>query len=171
MLDMILAVIQGTLLWLLGGGNMNNRNVGSIFQSARSGGVPIGSSDVREELRIVNFEKLLDEARENAKLRESELSQHQESKLEVAKNSLKSGVDHEVNQQFEKVNDGRGEQHISNINGDEDSQSLASPRGDIRGGSRKEVSGERAQSGKFVLSLVRAIEGRRIKGAEGSATR
>jgi hypothetical protein len=68
---------------------------------------------------------------------------------------------YEVNQRFEEVDDGRGvKQRISNINGDEDGQSLASPRGDIRGGSQieEEVSAERAQSGKFVLSVVRAIE-------------
>jgi hypothetical protein len=74
----------------VGEGNMNNRNVGSIFQSARSGGVPIESSDVREELHIANFEKLLDEVRENAKLQERELSKHEESQLEVANNFSKN---------------------------------------------------------------------------------
>ena len=162
----------------IGGGNMNNTNVGSIFQLARSREASVDPANSVDELSVAGFEKLLREARESSKkFRERELSEHEELQIEIANNFLKSSGynnisenspnlvfvmrPHEVNQRFEEVDDGRGvKQRISNINGDEDGQSLASPRGDIRGGSQieEEVSAERAQSGKFVLSVVRAIE-------------
>jgi hypothetical protein len=77
----------------VGEGNMNNTNVGSIFQLARSREASVDPANSLNELSVAGFEKLLREARESSKkFYDRELSADEESNLEVAKNFLKSGV-------------------------------------------------------------------------------
>ena len=165
----------------VGEGDMNNRNVGSIFQLSRSREASNEPPKSLDDLNIANFESLLHKTRENSrKFQERELSPHEESQLEIANNFLKSsGYDNfsknspnlvfvmrppEAGQRAEEVtkevDDGRGvRQYISNINRVEDVQSLASPRGDVQGSQVEEGGGvASAKSGRFVLSLVKAIE-------------
>ena len=165
----------------VGEGDMNNRNVGSIFQLSRSREASNEPPKSLDDLNIANFESLLHKTRENSrKFQERELSPHEESQLEIANNFLKSsGYDNfsknspnlvfvmrppEAGRRAEEVtkevDDGRGvRQYISNINRVEDVQSLASPRGDVQGSQVEEGGGvASAKSGRFVLSLVKAIE-------------
>ena len=169
----------------VGEGNMNNRNVGSIFQLSRSREVSYEPSKSVDELNISNFENLLREVRESSrKFQERELSEHEESQLEIANNFLKSsGYDNfsknspnlvfvmrpqDVGRRAEEitkeVDDGRGvRRYFSDINRNEDGQSLASPRGNVHGSQVEEGGGVvNAKSGRFVLSLVKAIEEGRI---------
>ena len=169
----------------VGEGNMNNRNVGSIFQLSRSREASNEPPKSLDDLNIANFESLLHKTRENSrKFQERELSPHEESQLEITNNFLKSsGYDNfsknspnlvfvmrppEAGRRAEEVtkevDDGRGvRQYISNINKVEDVQSLASPRGDVQGSQVEEGGGvASAKSGRFVLSLVKAIEEGRI---------
>ena len=169
----------------VGEGDMNNRNVGSIFQLSRSREASNEPPKSLDDLNIANFESLLRKTRENSrKFQERELSPHEESQLEIANNFLKSsGYDNfsknspnlvfvmrppEAGRRGEEitkeVDDGRGvRQYISNINRVEDVQSLASPRGDVQGSQVEEGGGvASAKSGRFVLSLVKAIEEGRI---------
>jgi hypothetical protein len=171
-------------IMVVGEGDMNTRDVASIFQLPHSREISAEPPNIVEKLHLVEFEKLFDEMRENSrKLQEEQkLKEPRESQLEVANNFLESTGYNNIfanspnlffvmrrqdNKQIEEIapeeDDGRGVRYVAN---DENMstrveaiQSLATPRDGIRGSQAKEVGGiEGIQSGKFVLGLVRAIE-------------
>jgi hypothetical protein len=171
-------------IMVVGEGDMNTRDVASIFQLPHSREISPEPPNIVEKLDLVEFEKLFDEPSEDSrKLQEEQkLKEPREAQLEAANKFLESTGYNNIftnspnlvfvkrcqgNKKIEEItpeeDDGRGVRYVAN---DENMstrveaiQSLASPRDGFRGSQAKEVGGiEGIESGKFVLGVVRAIE-------------